>query len=171
MPYKNKQKELVKNGIYHAYNRGLEKRTIFLDSLDYKKFIQLINEYQNIHAKKMVSIFAYCLMPNHFHFLVQQKNDMDMPRFIQVITGEYTRYFNWRYRREGQLWQGTYKAKRIKDESQFNHVLNYIHMNPIEITEHINNYRFSSLKSYVYMTDHPFLKKGRPYLEATGSRL
>lgn len=162
MPYRNKSKNLAENGIYHAYNRGYEKRKVFLDWTDFQKFEEMIYDYFK-KGIQVPDIFAYCLMPNHFHFLLLQHEKYDMPRFIKLITGEYTRFFNWKYRKSGQLWQGTYRAVKINNEEQFNNTIAYIHNNPLEIVDDVTKYKFSSLQAYEHNKEIPFIKKVRPW--------
>ena len=161
MPHKNRQKNLIEHGLYHAYNLGYEKRQIFYDRFDYEMFESIIREYFKNRQHTPI-IYGYCLMPNHFHFLMEQIEKYDMPRFIQLVSGEYTRYFNWKYKKSGQLWQGTYRAVKIENEKQFDNVLAYIHNNALDITALVTKYRYSSYKAYTYNFDIPFIKKGRP---------
>lgn len=161
MPYRNKNKHLTNIGLYHAYNRGFERRDIFKDVEDYQRCINLIGWITK--RKNDLHINAFCLMPNHYHFLIQQVSKYAMSRFLQVLNSEYTRYFNKKYHREGQLWQGTYKANKINNELEYQTIFNYIHKNPLIYTEQIEKYPYSSYGHYLGKFNLPFIKKGRPF--------
>lgn len=157
MPSKNSTKIYVENGYYHLYNRGVEKRIIFLDQQDYSVFLSYLKEYllpkdeKTLHEKlsdpntsykekdkilkllrlnnfnKELALIAYCLMPNHFHFFVKQKNPGTIDRFMNSLATRYTMYFNRKYKRVGSLYQDVYKAVLINTERQFTYLSKYIH--------------------------------------------
>ena len=151
------------NKIYHAYNRALLKQTIFHDNADYEQFLMLV-DYQIVYKRIKAEIIAFCIMPNHFHFLLKQETKYAMPAFISVLSSEYAKYYNRKYGREGQLWQGTYKAVMIKDEEHFTTVLNYIHNNPLDITERVDEYLYCSYAHYLGKVNYHFIKRGRPHV-------
>ena len=119
---------LVNDEFYHIYNRGSEKRTIFQQPRDYKRFQQTFYYYQfpgpklrfSNFAKEelfktsfnngMVEVICYCLMPNHFHFLIKQLKDNGISIFMSQLSNSYTKYFNTKYKRVGPLLQGAFKA-------------------------------------------------------------
>src|SRR4030042_3171136 len=98
----------VNNEIYHVYNRGVEKRQIFIAPSDYQRFILTCIYYQQltppiryslasdrkINTDKLVDILAYCLMPNHFHLLLMQLDDNGISQFISKVANSYTKFFN-----------------------------------------------------------------------------
>ena len=157
MPAKNSIKNYISNGYYHIYNRGVEKRIIFLDQQDYAVFLSYLKEYllpknekklyeklsdPQISSKEKdktlkllrmnnfageITLLAYCLMPNHFHFFVKQKAAESIDRFMQSLATRYTAYFNRKHKRVGSLYQGVYKAVLITSEEQFLHLSRYIH--------------------------------------------
>lgn len=157
MPAKNSLKQYLENGYYHIYNRGVEKRIIFLDQQDYAVFLSYLKEYllpknekdlyerlsdlqispkekdkilkllrMNNFARE-ITLLAYCLMPNHFHFFVKQREAQSIDRFVQSLATRYTAYFNRKYKRVGSLYQGVYRAVLITSEQQFLHLSRYIH--------------------------------------------
>ena len=160
MPARNVIKPYVAQGYYHIYNRGENKANIFLDEQDYAVFLSYLKTYllpkdtkalqkkivdptsswrdraqaqrmlrlNNFHNK--IDLIAYVLMPNHFHFLLQQKEERDMELFMQSLMTRYTAYGNRRYKRVGPFFQGTYKAVMIESEEQLLYVTRYIHRNP-----------------------------------------
>jgi putative transposase len=157
MPAKNSVKQYVKNGYYHIYNRGVEKRKIFQDQQDYAVFLSYLKQYllpknekklneilsdprtspkernkivkllQMNNFSKEISLLAYSLMPNHFHFFIKQNKAESIDRFMQSLATRYTAYFNKKYKRVGSLYQGVYKAVLITSEQQFLHLSRYIH--------------------------------------------
>lgn len=170
---------LSTNEIYHVYNRGVEKRPIFLIRKDYLRFIASVDYYRfadcpvkfsqfkalsveernNImnnldkKSKRLVDINTFCLMPNHIHFLLKQLSDNGISKFMAKVTSGFSHYFNVRHERVGHLFQGNFGAVRIEDDDQFIHVSRYIHLNPVSSCliklEDIDSYEFSSFPEYV----------------------
>ena len=156
--------------IYHVFNRGVEKRDIFKQPRDYQRFLQTVYYYQYLGPKPkfsvlskinfekfnpstdsmLVDIYAYCLMPNHFHFLLKQIKDNGVAIFISQFINSYTRYFNTKYSRIGHLFQGSYKVVLVEDEEQFLHLSRYIHLNPriASPTQDLDSYKWSSWNQY-----------------------
>lgn len=148
---------LASNQVYHVFNRGIEKRTIFTKKREYQRMTDTLWYYRHAHlpmtlsayytlpqaAKEMmtarlnsdmrhrVSILAYCLMPNHFHLLIRQHIDQGIQKFMATIQNSYTKYFNTKYKRVGPLLQGIFKAVWIESDEQLLHVSRYIHLNPV----------------------------------------
>ena len=178
MPSKNIIRIYVKDGIYHIYNRGVEKRQIFMDEEDYRMFLYFLKRYllspddiswrSDLHKEwspdprwrsdlhKEIRLLCYCLMPNHFHLLVQQTTEKAITDFMRRLINSYTKYFNEKYKRVGSLFQGRYKAALIKKEIHFLHLPYYIHYNPSklfdnksDIKEKVKNYSWSSYADYL----------------------
>ncbi len=172
----NKQRIFVSGGIYHIYNRGIEKRTIFLNRSFYRHFTETLVYYKeeqplrlSFHLKgekplkqpretvvSLVSILAYCLMPNHFHLIVRQNIEDGIRKFMALSLNSYTKYFNTRQKRVGPLFQGTFKAKPIENAESFLQVTRYIHLNPVELVpadtergQFLRNYPYSSYLSFI----------------------
>ena len=140
-------REPFQNGeYYHIYNRGTDKRIIFNDALDVSRFLKgmdLFNEKDPIgslwlksldkETKKkratLVDIIAYCLNPNHYHFILRQRIDRGIAEFMRRINGGYTLYFNMRTKRSGALFQGRFKAKHIFDNDYLLRVNAYVSLN------------------------------------------
>lgn len=143
MPSKNVIKQYLEGGFYHIYNRGVDKRTIFEDPLDYKMFLSYLKNYllprrpEQVRPVRASNIFeeikliCYCLMPNHFHLLIKQVTKSAIISFMRRITNAYTKYFNERYKRVGPLFQGRYKAILVTEEPYLLHLTRYIHLNPV----------------------------------------
>jgi REP element-mobilizing transposase RayT len=146
MPYRDPI--FYTGGYYHVYSRGSEKRVIFLDKADKGRFLDRLEEYKNLHN---VKIIAYCLMPNHYHLLIQQNSDEAISKFISRLNLAYAMYFNKRYERVGPLFQGRFKAKHVETDEYLLHLSRYIHLNPLShLGERgLRNYHWSSLKDYL----------------------
>ena len=153
-----KKPQFVNGEIYHVYNRGVEKRTIFLENRDYFRFIHDLFEFnnqdlapnnsyffnnRNSHGKNeilirnprkiLVEILSFCLMPNHFHLMLRQISDNGVIKFMHRLGTGYTNFFNKKQERVGPLFQGRFKAVLVNDEVYLRHLLNYIHANPLDI--------------------------------------
>lgn len=162
MPARNILKTYLENGYYHVYNRGVEKRIIFTDKQDESVFLSYLREYlipkdtsllvkmladpestarQKSDSLKLlrmnnfsneVVLFAYCLMPNHFHLLVKQNRERSIEKFMRSLSTRYVQYFNHRHdKRVGGLFQDAYKAILVDSEEQLLHLSRYIHRNPL----------------------------------------
>lgn len=171
---------LAEGETYHILNKGVEKRRIFTDAWDYKRFIQateyyqlespptrfskfLLNKdkYEIENKEKMVEIFAYCLMPTHFHFILRQITENGISIFIKKLLDSYVRYFNTRHSRKGPLFQGNFKAVRVESEEQLIHLSRYIHLNPITdfLVKDLRNYAYSSYLEYIDLSKTQIVNK------------
>ena len=171
MPYRNKDKILDENSVYHAYNRGHNKRKIFKDIHDYNTFIYLLRKYlepgfkirkikmvagvqfveflEPNHLYNEVSVFAYCLMPNHFHLIVQQESKYGMSKLLSRVVAGYSKYYCRKYGLVGTAWFGTYKAVSIQNQKHLSTEISYVHANPTDIYKNPYQYKYSSLKVYI----------------------
>lgn len=173
MASRNSKKIYVKDGHYHVYNRGVEKRTIFEDEQDYNVFLSYLKEYvlppsdkpkyvtitfedtvfkgvprQPKNYSKDIEILAFCLMPNHFHLVVKQKSGKKLKEFIHSLLLRYSMYFNKRHDRVGPLFQGRFKAVLVNEEPYLLHLSRYIHLNPSEYTKDLES-AYSSYSQYL----------------------
>jgi len=164
MPAKNSVKVYVKGGYYHLYNRGVEKRKIFLDSDDYSTFLYLLkmylspkeskrsdlkaNYYNRKNLSSEIELLAYCLMPNHFHFLVRQRSRDGITNLMRCVNTSYAIYFNRKYDRVGPLFQGKFKAVYVESDSYLLHLSRYIHLNPSHLNLDYSTYSYSSYPDY-----------------------
>lgn len=147
------RKKPTEDYIYHIYNRGVDKRSIFNTDADRQRFIACLqhfndtNQAKNIDRlseiktpinddrKKLVEILAFVLMPNHYHLLVKPLVENGVSEFMKKVGVGYTHYFNIKYERSGTLFQGRYKFVQIDDDEQLNFIPFYIHFNPAELIE------------------------------------
>lgn len=175
MPSRNSIKFYIPNSIYHIYNRGVEKRIVFTDDQDYKVFLNYLKEYlspsstglqgstlqyqktRDLTSKYFgeIELLAFCLMPNHFHLLIKQKNADSIKKFTKSLFTRYSMYFNKKYKRVGPLFQGIYKATNAISEDYLLDLTKYIHLNPIEnLVE-----AYSSYKDYLGLTNTVWVNK------------
>lgn len=158
----------VNGEYYHIYNRGVEKRRIFEKNWDYSRLIKTIKYYQLLGPKpklsrfltgsvlkpdpdkKIVEIICFCLMPNHFHFLIRQLKAGGITEFTSKLSNSYTKYYNVKYNRIGPLLQGEFKAVLIESDEQLMHISRYIHLNPIVsyLIKDLDQYIWSSYIEY-----------------------
>ena len=101
--------------------------------------------------KQIVDVISYCLMPNHFHFLLKQIINEGIKSFVSKTTNSYAKYFNIKHKRKGPLFEGVFKAVRIDTNEQLLHVSRYIHLNPLVgyVTDDLNSYKWSSYLEFV----------------------
>ncbi|MFA6515232.1 MAG: transposase [Candidatus Paceibacterota bacterium] len=174
---------LTNNEYYHIYNRGNSKQKIFHDNEDYFRFMSLLfacnsknnfrifglntkeSPYDFERGEQIVSIGAYCLMSNHFHLLITQKEENGISKFMQKLTTAYVMYYNKKYKRTGGLFEGKFKSQHLNNEIYLKYLFSYIHLNPIKIIqkdwkevgvknkkgviEYLYNYQYGSYIDYL----------------------
>ena len=154
------------NHYYHIYNRGNNKQKIFLDDQDFLVFLNRIKLSLGLSKvlfglsqrapltsririqpfpKNAFSIISYCLMSNHFHFLIRQNLEISIDKFILKICTSYAKYFNKKYSHIGNVFQDRFKAKIIDSDAYLSYLTAYIQNNPQDPV----NYDFSSFKDYL----------------------
>ncbi|MDO8604767.1 MAG: transposase [bacterium] len=143
---------------YHLYSRGTDKRVIFMDGSDYRRFIALLyisnsagsafclrdylrqgrgleEVFDVDRDETLVDIVAYCLMPNHFHLLVREKIENGAQKFISKLLTAYSMYFNKKYARTGTLFESRFKARHASTDEYLKYLFAYIHLNPIKLID------------------------------------
>lgn len=160
---------LINNEIFHLYNRGVDKRKIFLDVHDYHRFIMLLylcNSTQPVDIqkifregrtftevfelerdKKLVDVGCWVLMPNHFHLAVKSIEENGISKFMRKLCTGYSVYFNQKYQRSGSLFQGKFKSEHIDNDVYLKYIFSYIHLNPIKIIPGEENWKEVGLKN------------------------
>ena len=168
---------------YHCYNRGIDKRTVFESEDDAERFLQLLylaNSPEEVRlcdlssstdkilerprARTLVSVGAYCLMPNHYHLLLKEIADGGISRFMQKLGTAYAMYFNLKHERAGNLFMKPFRSKHVGEDRYFQRVVNYIHCNAAELFEpgwkkgvvrdfnrferNMRSYKYSSFQDY-----------------------
>ncbi|MBI2601393.1 transposase [Candidatus Daviesbacteria bacterium] len=170
---------LVIGEIYHVFNRGINRQPTFITKGDYlraqvsinfyrflrpptslSKFLKLDNDRQEDmwkllqQTKRSVEILSYCLMPNHFHFLLKQIEENGISKFMGNLQNSYTKYFNTKNDRDGSLFLDQFKAVRVETDEQLIHLTRYIHLNPhtgyvIKSLEELGKYPWSSFPDFL----------------------
>lgn len=141
----------VNDNIYHIYNRGVEKRQIFMEDYDYLRFIHNLFEFNDtspagkyselrtptvgINRKRdlLVEVLCFCLMPNHYHLILRQLKEGGIVYFMKKLGLGYAMYFNQKYVRVGSLFQGRFKAKLVENDQYLLQLSKYIHLNSLEV--------------------------------------
>ena len=148
--------QFVAEGIYHVYNRSVERRNIFVDDKDRFRFVHDLFEFNdsapatnmNYRSRdasngnaalfmkkpreKLVDILCFCMMRDHYHLLLQQRVDSGITEFMRKIGTGYTNYFNQKHQRIGPLFQGNFKAVHVVQEAHLQYLPHYIHCNPLD---------------------------------------
>lgn len=152
-----RKNEFAQENYYHIYNRGTEKRNIFLNENDYLRFIVLLYLCNNtepvvlkdlltqgrslgdiFHIKRketIINIGSYCLMPNHFHLLLKEKKEDGIVNFMRKAGTAYSMYFNKKNERTGRLFESTFKANLVDSDEYLKYLFAYINLNPVKLIE------------------------------------
>lgn len=132
---------------YHVMNRGRRAENIFLKEKDYERFLSLLQETSEMFDLR---ISAYCLMPNHYHLLVQTPS-ANLSRAMRHINGVYTQRFNRSKEIDGQLFRGRFKSILVEEDSHLLELLRYIHRNPVraKICQSVSDFNWSSHYGYI----------------------
>ena len=179
-------------GLYHALNRGVEKRTLFLDNQDRARFVHDMyefndtapagNAYRLFHPmmeirspslrgrEQIVDIHGWCLMGNHYHLLLSERLENGLSLFLRKLNVGYAMYFNEKYKRSGTLFQGRTKKLRINSEAYFLHILHYIHLNPLDFLEGAGSWRELRIASEEKAAQHLNEYRWSSYLDYCGQK-
>ncbi|WP_179021947.1 transposase [Winogradskyella forsetii] len=137
---------------YHIYNRGNNKQDIFFDMENYDYFLKLLDR----HIKPISNIYAYCLIPNHFHLVIRIHEHIEKPsQAFSNLMNAYTKAINKRYNRSGSLFQKPFKRIRIENEVYLLNLIVYVHLNPLKhnLKERFENYKYSSYSEILNRKD------------------
>lgn len=170
---KRDYKNFSVGSIYHIYNRGNNKENIFFDEQDYRAFLyrialamkidkEIIENSDLLNSpksririspfpKNTFKIHTFCLMPNHFHFLIEQKSEEKIFKFLHKVCTSYSMYINKKYGRVGHLFQDRFKSVRVGTNEQLILVSSYIHANPVKdkLVSEFDKYKWSSYSDYI----------------------
>jgi REP element-mobilizing transposase RayT len=151
---------------YHIYNRGANRGLIFRSQDNYDFLLRRIREYS---IKTQATIVAYCLMPNHYHFLIRQDSEKPVSEFIQALFNSYTKAFNKMYGRTGTLFEGPYKANAVEKYEYLLYLCRYIHRNPLDagLVTHPADWKHSNYLEWIgkrsgIETDMKFVNENFP---------
>ncbi len=120
--------DFIQGGYYHIYNRGAGRQAIFREK---KNYIYLLRLLKKVVAQSNVTVIAYCLLPNHYHWFLRQDGDISAGKVPRRVFGSYAQAFNKLYQRAGTLFEGPYKAIAVDNEAHLLHLGRYIHLNPV----------------------------------------
>jgi putative transposase len=169
MPSRNVLKADVADSYYHVYARGNSRGKVFPEPADYEMFLMLLRRYLSAEEARdpygvsypnfynKIELVAFCLMPNHFHFLVYQHQTGAMSALMRSLLTSYSRYFNKKYHRSGPLFESRYKASLISDDAYLQHITRYIHLNPRQWRSHA----WSSLKYFLQPSTETWIRPKR----------
>ena len=141
-------KVLSQTGLYHVIFRGINHQNIFEEESD---FLKLINVLMEIKLEKCFEIYAYCLMSNHVHLFIKEREYGEIIKIMHKLLTIYAGWYNKKYQRSGSLIGNRYKSEPIEDERYIFSLIRYIHQNPLRagIAKNIESYRWSSYCDYL----------------------
>ncbi len=146
MPYRGNF--FAKGSYYHVFNRGVNHQDIFYSQENYKYCLRLLKKYS---GRYFISIIAYCLMPNHYHFLIRQNTNIPISTFIKILFNSYVQALNKQIGRSGPLFEGRYKHVLVDKHEYLVHLVRYIHLNPVEagFVNNADDYQFSNYLEWI----------------------
>ena len=149
MPRQARRKS--ESGIYHIMLRGINQQQIFEDSEDYEKFLQILKDCKMVSEYKL---FAYCLMGNHIHLLVQEGKE-PIEQVMKRLATRFVYWYNIKYQRVGHLFQDRFKSEPVEDDEYFITIIRYIHQNPVKagLCRNVDGYEYSSYKAFFNNSD------------------
>jgi|SRR3989339_573622 len=166
--------QFIEGEIYHVFNKSISNYGIYKNLDNSQRFLNTFEYYNNRIVTKSYSqftrskmfdykniiypikkthckILSYCIMPDHYHFLLKILNSHVFSKLINTIEDSFTRYFNIKFNRKGPLWQNSFKAVEIRSNEQLLHVSRYIHLNPTtnRLVDKPEDWIFSSYKDFI----------------------
>ncbi|MCA9943985.1 MAG: transposase [Anaerolineales bacterium] len=149
MPHARKDKISWAPGhYYHLYNRGAHKLTIFPEE---KNYIYVLGKIKKYLLELQLTLIAYCLMPNHYYFLVRQDSEFAAGLLPQRVFNSYSKAYNKAYAHSGTLFEGRYKAKFVSSNNYLLHLCRYIHANPVKdgLVQNLEEWQFSNYLEWI----------------------
>lgn len=125
----NRRMKLLTGHTYHIFNRGNRKAEVFHDRQDYLHFLRQLREYLQEY---LVTLIAYCLMPNHYHLLMRQDGDNAISEMMQALGTSLSKTYNQKYDTVGSLFQGKFRDEHVGDTGYLMYLARYIHRNPVK---------------------------------------
>lgn len=171
--------KFINDEYYHIFNRGVDKREVFSDQDDLSRFFQSMCEFNTVgpigsifensfrqlghlvsKQEKLVNFVCYCLNPNHYHFILEQVADNGIEKFMHKLGNGYTKYFNNKHKRNGSLFQGSYKAIHINTNEYLLHVSAYVNLNnKVHFSNNLPALSISSWEEYINGDKNNFCEK------------
>ena len=121
--------EFIKGNCFHFYNRAVDGEILFFEDEDYLLFL---SKFKKSMEKYPLSVFAYCLMPNHFHFFLRQNSDKKIFQIFNSVLSSYVQKYNIKYKRKGTLMAGPLQSILIENDRYFLNLCRYVHLNPVK---------------------------------------
>jgi putative transposase len=140
--------EFVQGKYYHIYNRGCDRQAIFKEERNYEFLLRIMAD---VLESNRIAMIAYCLMPNHYHFVIRQETERPLSVDMQQIFNRYVKAFNELYHRSGTLFEERFKAKVVEDEEYLIHLCRYVHRNPLEagLVSSLDDWGFSDYLEWI----------------------
>ena len=159
-PARNK----TSTGIYHVMMRGINHQNIFEEEEDYYRFLTTLDmmaqgyKPDGTPTERNYTLYAYCLMSNHFHLLIRERED-PLAMAVKRIASSYVYYYNHKYGRDGHLFRERFKSEPVNDMEYFTTLLRYIHQNPVKagIVAEVKDYEYSSWGEYANTVEPAFM--------------
>ncbi len=180
--------------LYHALNRGVEKRSLFQNDSDRIRFVHDLYEFNDTkpagsvyHSfrrgdildfvnpdirgrERIVDIHGWCIMGNHYHLLLSEVREGGISLFLRKLNVGYANYFNEKYKRSGTLFQGRTKKIHINADAYFLHILHYIHLNPLDFLKGAESWRTLDIQDAKKALQHLEKYRWSSYLDYCGKR-
>ena len=156
MPYRS---DTFKSGqYYHIYNRGAGKGLIFFNEGNYEYLLGLVKRYYQKHSATFI---AYCLMPNHYHFLLRQETEEPLNKFIRVMFNAYVQALNLQQGRTGTLFEGRFRHKCVDTWEYLTILCRYIHLNPVKakLVSRPEDWAYSNYREWVGLRNGELVDK------------
>ncbi|GBF35633.1 transposase [Desulfocucumis palustris] len=146
-------REKSRTGIYHVMSRGINGQEIFNDDKDRLKYLETLYREK---LEKSIEIYGYCLMGNHLHLLVKE-DEKGLGAVMKKIGTRYARWYNWKYKRRGYVFQDRYRSECVNDDAYLLTVIRYIHLNPTRayLVNKPESWKWSSCGAYYGMQEYP----------------
>lgn len=149
MPYARKDIVSWKSGgFYHIYNRGVSKTTLFREEDNYMFVLRKARSYSSAYQ---IAVIAYCLMPNHYHFLLRQDGEQPTGLLPQRIFNSYSKAYNLKYAHSGTLFERRYQVKPVESDDYLLQLCRYIHANPVKdgLVEGLEDWPYSNYLEWI----------------------
>lgn len=165
--------------VYHVFNRSIAGFVVFNNDFEFRRMFDLLCYYQTkkplisfskfsqlkkyesdacantvtlpVQRESLVEIIGYCIMPTHFHLILKELKDGGLPIFVSNILNSYTKYFNFKHKRKGPLWEGRTQKILVKSDDQLIHLTRYVHLNPVTayLVDKPEKWLYSSYAEYI----------------------
>ena len=164
MPYRGDV--FAQGQYYHVYNHAVGQELLFFNPGNYEYLLRLVKHHA---APRNAAVIAYCLMPNHYHFLLRQESEEPLSKFVNVLFNGYVQAVNRQQERKGTLFTGRFRHVWIDREAYLTHLCRYIHLNPVKagLVARPDDWRYSNFLEWVgqragTLKDETFIRERFP---------